>query len=140
MSRLSSVMKLQAVVFAGYAVLFLVAPDFTVDTIFGWANQPTIWIRAVGVPFAGLALLAWLVATKLDTRLDLVWPLALVPALFVVVFVGERIAGTYEGSDRFFWASLAVTVFFSLTVGGLRMAVTAPETETSPTKDQRVPV
>lgn len=120
MSRLTSVLRIQAVVFAAYSALFLLAPDFTMDTVFGWADQPVLWVRAVGVPFAGMALTGWLVAANLETRLDLVWPLVVVPALFVVVFLAEKIAGAYEGSDLFFWVSLAVSAFFTLAVGGLR--------------------
>jgi hypothetical protein len=130
MSRLALILKFQAVVFAGYSVLFLLAPDWTVDTVFGWADQPTLWVRAVGVPFAGLAWAGWLVANRLETRLDLVWPLALVPGLFVAAFTWERTVGVYEGTESFFWVSIAVTTFFVLTVGGLRLSA---EQESTPT-------
>jgi hypothetical protein len=109
-------------VFAAYSLLFLLAPDFTMDTIFGWENQPTLWVRGVGIPFAGLAWAEWLVAARLESRLDLVWPFVLVPGLFAVVFIWERTVETYEGTDLFYWMSMAVSVFFFLAVGGFRLA------------------
>lgn len=123
MERLVLVLRVQAVVFVAYGVSFLLAPDFTLDTVFGWEGAETLFARMVGATFLALAWLGWLVASRLDSRLDMVWPLVLVPVLLLAVVIGERIAGNYEGSELFYWVSVAVTVFFTVTVGGTRLAV-----------------
>lgn len=123
MERMAMILRIQAVVFVAYGVSFLLAPDFTLDTIFGWEGAETIFVRGVGATFLALGWLGWLVASRLDSRLDMVWPLVLAPALLLGVFVGQRIAGNYAGSDLFYWVSIAVTAFFTATVGGSRIAV-----------------
>jgi hypothetical protein len=37
--------------------------------------------------------------------------------LILIYFTWEQAAGTYEGSDLFFWVSVALTVFSSVGVG-----------------------
>ncbi len=123
MERLSLVLRIQAVVFVGYGLSFLLVPDFTLDTIFGWEGAETMFARMVGATFLALAWFGWLVARQLDSRLDMVWPLVLVPVLLFVVLVGEKVADNYQGSDLFFWVSIGVTVFFTVTVAGSRLAV-----------------
>ncbi len=123
MKRLALVLRIQAVVFVGYGLSFLLAPDFTLDTIFGWEGAQTMFARMVGAAFLGLAWLGWLIATHLESRLDMVWPLVLVPVLLFAVLVGEKVADNYQGSDLFFWVSVGVTVFFAVAVGGSRLAL-----------------
>ncbi len=122
MKNLSLVMKLQAVVFAAYALAFVLLPDFTLDTVFGWSGVDLFWPRGVGVAFVGLAWLAYNVATNIESRVDLVWPLWAVPALYVVVFVWMRAADSYQGTDAFWWTSIVVTGAFTLAIGWFRMA------------------
>jgi hypothetical protein len=128
MSRLSIVLKIQAVVSAIYGLAFIFAPGFTMDTVFGWANQPALWIRAVGAAFVGLAWASWLVAIKVESRLDLVWPFVLVSAVLVADFIWERTVETYTGTDLFYWVSLALAAVLFLAVGGFRLAVGSTKT------------
>jgi len=128
MERLNLFVRLQAIVFVGYGLAFLLAPDFTLDTIFGWEGVETFFVRIIGVTFLGLGWLDWLVANRLELRLDMVWPLAFVPAMLLIVMVAVNAAGNYEGTDLFFWVSLGVTGFFALTVGGARLVVGTAET------------
>ena len=121
MQRLSMVLKAQALAFFGYGVAWILIPDFVNDTILGWENIDNSWPRAIGVAFVGLAGVAYLVERKLESRLDLVWPLALVPSLYVVTFVSERIADTYQGSDTWWWTNLVVSLVFSIAVVGTRV-------------------
>jgi hypothetical protein len=122
MSRLALILRIQAVVFAIYAVALLVFTDFTLDTVFGWEGVDLLWPRLVVVSFVALAWIEWLVADKLESRLDLVWPLVAVPALFVVVFVWSKAADAYQGTDAFWWTSIVVTVVFTAAVGWSRLA------------------
>lgn len=123
MKRLILVLKIQAVVFLVYGLSFLLAPDFTLDTVFGWSGADTLFPRMVGATFLALAWFDWLVARRIEWRLDLVWPLVLAPVLLLVTLVGVRIADNYPGTDLFYWVSIAVTVFFAATVGWSRIAV-----------------
>ena len=123
MERLRLVLRIQAVVFVAYGLSFLLAPDFTLDTIFGWEGAETMFARMVGATFLALGWFGWLIADHLESRLDLVWPLVLVPVLLLAVLVGEKAADNYQGSDLFFWVSVGVTAFFALAVGGSRLAL-----------------
>jgi len=121
MSRLALILKIQGVVFAAYAAAFLLVPDFTLDTVFGWEGVDLVWPRGLGVTFLALGWMDWLVAAKVESRLDLVWPLVAVPALLFVVFAWSKAADAYQGTDAFWWTSLVVTAFFTVTVGWFRM-------------------
>jgi hypothetical protein len=123
MDRLALVLRIQAIVFVAYGLSFLLAPDFTLDTIFGWEGTETFFARMAGATFLALGWIDWLVASRLESRLDMVWPLVLVPALLLAVLVGQRVAGNYDGTEFFYWSSIAVTVFFTAAVGGSRLAV-----------------
>ena len=113
---LTTIMRIQSFVFAVYGVTFFLVPDFTLDTIFGWETM-SLFPRAIGAIFLGVAWLEWKVADRLAERRDLVWPFVAIPTLILVAFIWEQAAGTYEGSDLFFWVSVAVTAFFAVTVG-----------------------
>jgi hypothetical protein len=113
---LTTLMRIQSFVFAVYGVTFFLIPDFTMDTIFGWETM-SLFPRTVGAIFLGVAWLGWKVADRLAERRDLVWPFVAIPTLILAAFIWEQAAGTYEGSDLFFWVSVAVTVFFAITVG-----------------------
>ncbi|MFQ5555080.1 MAG: hypothetical protein ACE5GC_06895 [Acidimicrobiia bacterium] len=128
MERLALVLKIRAVVFVAYGLSFLLAPDFTLDTIFGWEGAETFFARIAGATFLALGWFDWLVASRLESRFDMVWPLVLVPALLLAVVVGQRVAGNYDGTEFFYWTSIAVTVFFTAAVGGSRLAVGTTET------------
>ena len=123
MPRLALVLRIQGLVFALYAAAFLLFPHFTLDTVFGWEGVDLVWPRSVGATFAALAWIDWLVAAKVESRLDLVWPLVAVPAMLIVVFVWSKAADAYQGTDAFWWTSIVATVFFTVTVGWFRLAV-----------------
>ncbi len=112
---LTTIMRIQSFVFALYGVTFFLVPDFTLDTIFGWETM-SLFPRAIGATFIGVAWLEWNVAGRLAERRDLVWPFVAIPVLILIAFIWEQAAGTYEGSDLFFWVSVAVTAFFSVAV------------------------
>jgi hypothetical protein len=130
MQQLTLILKLQAVAFALYGLAFLLAPDFTLDDIFGWEDTQTLFLRVLGASFLIFGWFDWAVADRLEGRLDLVWPLVAAPALILAVFVAQRVAGNYEGTEAFFWTSVAVTAFFTAAVGALR-AVTPGRKQSS---------
>jgi hypothetical protein len=121
--RLVLVLRIQAAASFLYGVAFLFGPDFTLDTIFGWAGAETDFARMVGVLFLSTGWFGLLVARRLESRLDMVWPLVLIPTLLLAVLVAVRAAGNYGGSESFYWTSGAVTVFFAVAVGGSRLAI-----------------
>ncbi len=112
---LTTMMRIQSVVFAVYGLTFFFIPDFTLGTIFGWETT-SIFPRIVGAGFVGLGWLEWNVVNRITERRDLVWPYVGVPVLILVALIWEQAAGTYEGSDLFFWVSVVLTVFFSVSV------------------------
>lgn len=118
-------MRIQAVVFFAYGASFLLIPDFALGTLFSY-DLESLWPRAVGAVFLGVTWLEWNVAASLESRLDLVWSFALIPGLLLVVFLWERAAGTYPGSELFWWVSLVVTVVFFVAVLAARPR-SAPE-------------
>ena len=113
---LTTIMRFQSLVFAVYGVTFFLVPDFTLDTIFGWDTM-SLFPRAIGAAFIGLGWLEWNVTNRISERRDLVWPYVAIPTLLLIGFIWEQAAGTYEGSDLFFWVSIALTAFFALAVG-----------------------
>ena len=113
---LTTILRLQSFVFAVYGVAFFLVPDFTMDTIFGWETM-TLFPRAIGATFIGIAWLEWIGTDRIAEDKSLVWPFAAIPTLILAAFIWEQAAGTYEGSDLFFWVSVAVTAFFAITVG-----------------------
>ncbi len=123
MERLVLVLRIQAAASLAYGVSFLLTPDFTLDTIFGWQGAETDFARMAGVLFLSIGWFGLLVAKRIDTRLDMVWPLVSVPVLLLAVLIAVRAAGNYLGTDSFYWMSIAVTVFFAVAVGGTRLAV-----------------
>ncbi|MFV1962691.1 MAG: hypothetical protein ACC658_12780 [Acidimicrobiia bacterium] len=113
---LTTIMRIQAAVFVAYGLTFFFVPDFTLGTIFDWETM-SLFPRTLGATFVAMAWVEWNVASRLSERRDLVWPFVAAPALIFVAFVWEQAAGTYEGSDLFFWVTIALTVFFVLAVG-----------------------
>ncbi len=137
MEKLTLVLKIQAVVFVTFGLSFLLAPDFTLDTIFGWEGTETFFARMLGATFIALGWFDWLVMDRLESRSDMVWPLILVPALLLAVLVGQRAAGNYDGTEFFYWTSTAVTGFFTAAVGGSRLAIGADLS--NPRQPQEIP-
>ncbi len=125
LANLRTVMRIQSVVFFAYGAAFLLIPDFAIGTLFGY-DVASFWPRGVGAALLGVAWVEWNIAERLGERLDLVWPFALIPALFVVVFLWERAAGTYPGTVSFWWVNLVVSLVFFVAVIATRPA-SAPE-------------
>ncbi len=120
--QLRGVMKLQAVVFFAYGASFLLIPDFALDTLFGYATD-SFWPRALGAAFLGITWLEWIIADRIESNLDLVGPFMLIPGVYVVVFIWERAAGSYPGTDAFWWISFAVSAIFLVVVAATRFGV-----------------
>lgn len=116
---LRTVMQMQSVVFFAYGAAFLLIPDIALGTLFGY-DVDSFWPRAVGAVFLGVAWAEWNVAERLAERLDLVWPFAFIAGLLVVVFIWERAAGTYPGTESFWWVSLVVSLVFTVAVIAVR--------------------
>jgi hypothetical protein len=79
------------------------------------------------------------VADRLEERLDLVWPFALIPGLLMVGLLWERAAGTYPGTESFWWVNLIVSLVFFVAVIATRPkhapASLQPKTS-APSQDQ----
>ncbi|MGI9606373.1 MAG: hypothetical protein ACR2P0_09575 [Acidimicrobiales bacterium] len=120
MAQLTLAMRVQAVVTAIYGVTFFLVPDFMLDTIFQWDGPDTFWPRGVGAMFLALAWIEWSLLDRLADVMTAVWGFVVLPAAIFIAFVWERAADNYDGSDFFFWTSIAVTVVFALWVGGTR--------------------
>ena len=114
-NTLRLVMRVQAVVLLVYGASFMLIPEFTLGTIFGY-DVENFWPRIAGGAFLGVAWLEWNVISNLERRLDLVWPFAFIPGIYVVVLLWERAAETYPGTESFWWVSLAVTLVFFVAV------------------------
>ncbi len=113
---LATIMRFQSFAFALYGVAFFLVPDFTMDTIFGWDTM-SFFPRALGATLIGVAWLEWRGIDRFAADRSLVWPFVAIPTLLLVGLVWEQTAGTYEGTDLFYWVSVAVTAFFAVTVG-----------------------
>jgi len=121
MTRLTMIMKIQAVAFLAYAVGWFFIPDFINDTVLGWDTE-TVWARVLGGVFFGVAFGEWKVIEKLEERMDLVWMFAAIPIGILAALLWEQLADTYTGSDLFFWVSVAVTVVFGTAVTAARLS------------------
>lgn len=115
LATLHTVMKIQSIVFFAYGAVFLAVPEFGIETLFGYETD-SFWPRGIGASFLGVAWLEWNVADRLEERLDLVWPFALIPGLLMVVLLWERAAGTYPGTESFWWVNLMVSLVFFVAV------------------------
>lgn len=125
LETLRTVMRVQAIVFFAYGASFVLVPDFALGTLFGY-EVDSFWPRLAGVAFLGVTWLEWNVADRLEERLDLVWPFALIPGLYVVVLLWERTADLYPGTESFWWVSLAVTLGFFVAVIAARPKTAPP--------------
>ena len=122
MEQLTLAMRVQAVVTAVYGVTFFLLPDFTLDTIFGWETE-TFWPRGIGAIFLAVAWIEWNLLDRVGEILTAAWGFVVLPVAIFIAFVWERAAGNYDGSDLFFWVSIAVTIVFAGWVGGTRVMV-----------------
>lgn len=136
LANLRTVMRIQSVVFFAYGAAFLLIPDFAIGTLFGY-DVATFWPRGLGAALLGVAWVEWNVAERLGERLDLVWPFALIPALFVVGFLWERAAGTYPGTVSFWWVNLVVSLVFFVAVIATRPSSAPEPMEAEPSEPHR---
>ena len=121
---LSILMKIQTIALLIYGVTFFFIPAWTLQTIFAFDQLPPLtWPRGIGGLFLAIALAEYLCDRRLSERLDLVWFFTAVPGFLLVAFIWDRVAGTYQGSELFYWVSIAVTAFFFVTIGGSRLKV-----------------
>ena len=121
---LSTLMKLQMFTSLIYGVAFFVLPAWTLQTIFSFDQLPPItWPRGIGATFLAIALSEYLCLRHLSARLDEVWYFVAFPGLLMLGLIWDRLAGTYQGSEPFYWVSIAVTAFFFITIGISRLRI-----------------
>jgi hypothetical protein len=121
---LSTLMKIQMIAFLIYGVTFFFIPAWTLQAIFAFDQLPPLtWPRAIGGMFLAIAFAEYLCDRRLSERLDLAWFFATIPGFLLVAFIWDRVAGTYGGSELFYWVTIAVTAFFFIAVGGSRLRV-----------------
>ena len=121
---LAVLMKLQMFTSLIYGVAFFVLPAWTLQTIFSFDQLPPItWPRGIGATFLAIALSEYLCLRHLSERLDEVWYFVAFPGLLMLGLIWDRLAGTYQGSELFYWVSIAVTAFFFVAVGISRYRV-----------------
>jgi hypothetical protein len=124
MPLLSTLMKIQMITFLIYGLAFFFIPNWTLQIIFAFDQlPPPTWPRAIGGIFLAIVLAEYLCDRRLSERLDLVWFFVAIPGFLLVAFIWDGAAGTYEGSDLFYWVSVAVVAFFFVAVGGSRLRV-----------------
>ena len=121
---LSTLMKVQMITSLVYGVVFFVLPAWTLQTIFAFDQLPPVtWPRGIGATFLAIALSEYLCLRRLSERLDEVWYFVAFPGLLMLGLIWDRLAGTYQGSELFYWVSVAVTAFFFLAIGGSRLRI-----------------
>jgi len=123
LQRLTTIMRLQSVLFALYGVAWFLIPAAIMDSLFSMSDAPVGWIRVLGGAFLGIAWLEWMIVQRLEERIDLVWPFAFIPGLFLVANLWDKAAGTFDGTDSFFWMAVVVTGVFAAVVAWARMGV-----------------
>ena len=121
MEQLTLALRVQSIAAAVYGVTFFLIPEFTLDTIFGWEDPDTFFPRGIGAMFLAIAWLEWNLIDRVADLMTAVWGFVVLPAGLFVAFVWERAADNYDGSDFFYWSSIAITVVFALWVGGTRV-------------------
>ena len=129
--RLSLMLKIEMAAFLLYGLAFLFMPDYTLTFIFGFeeSTMPLVgWPQVTGAAFLGIAILGYMTDRHLHERLDMVWGFVAVPLLIMVAYLWQMIADIYVGSQIFFWITIAITAFFVLVVGGLRLTVKTRQT------------
>ena len=121
---LSILMKIQIIAFLIYGITFFFIPAWTLQSLFAFDQLPPLtWPRAIGGMFLAIALAEYLCDRRLSERLDLSWFFAIIPGFLLVSFIWDRVAGTYQGSELFYWVSIVVTAFFFVAIGGSRLKV-----------------
>ncbi len=113
---LARTLQVQAIAFMAYGVGFLLIPEVLNDSILGWADTETVFSRVIGGAFIGIAWLERNLSQEVDRRPRDAWPLALIPSLFVVGFLWEKIADSYTGPDTWWWVNLIVSATFAVLV------------------------
>jgi len=121
---LSTMMKIQAIVFLIYGLLLFLIPAWTLQSIFGFEKlPPLIYLKVTGGLFLAIVLAEYLCFRRLLERLDLAWFFVAAPGFMLVAFIWEGVAGTYEGTSFFYWSSIFVTVFFTVVIWLSRIRV-----------------
>ena len=105
-------MQIQGVAFLLFGLVFFLIPDIY-NELWDWEGADSILGRIIGAAFIGLG---WIELKSLADTPDksTVLPFAVVPTLLVVAGVWERAAGTYDGSDNWFWVNMGIGVGFAL--------------------------
>ena len=123
MEQLTLAMRVQSIAAAIYGVTFFLIPGFMLETVFQWDDADTFWPRIAGGMFIALAWVEWNVLDRVADLLTAVWGFVALPTTILIALVWERAADNYDGSEFFYWSSIAITVVFALWVGGTRAMV-----------------
>lgn len=108
------VLRLEAVAFTGFGLVFFFIPDVWNDGIFGWEGTTTLFARAVGGAYLGLAVLAWKLSAMGEVQPTLVWGFTLVLAAILAGMIWERAAGTYTGPDSWLWLHGGLIIIYTI--------------------------
>lgn len=116
-------MRIQAGALVVYGILFGLVPEFMTEEVFGWDAVDPGWIRASGVPFLILAWVSWLVSDRIHANLDMALPFVALPTTYVVLFLTERAAGVYRGTEGFWWINVVVAGVFAAAMLMARISI-----------------
>lgn len=107
MKLLRRLLKVQAILWAAWGLLALVAPRWQVETAMGQpALGDAVWLRSIGVLSLALALLMVLVSQKLDEVWWWSWAFAVVDIGLATVCVVHVLLGLPDGAAAWPWWAL----------------------------------
>ena len=107
MKLLRRLLKVQAILWAAWGLLALVAPRWLVETVMGQpALGDAVWLQSIGVLSLVLALLMVLVSQKLDDVWWWSWAFAVADVGLGTVCVLHALFGLPEGAAAWPWWTL----------------------------------
>ena len=63
------ILRLEAVAFTGFGLVFFLIPEVWNDGIFGWEGTTILFARIIGAAYLGLAVLAWKLGGRDQVRI-----------------------------------------------------------------------
>ncbi len=107
MKLLRRLLKVQAILWAAWGLLALVAPRWLVETVMGQpALGDAVWLQSIGVLSLVLSLLTVLVSQKLDDVWWWSWAFAIADVGLGTVCVLHALFGLPEGAAAWPWWTL----------------------------------
>ena len=108
------ILKLEAIAFTGFGLVFFFIPELWNDSIFGWEGTTVLFARIIGAAYLGLAVLNWRLVSMGDVDPTLVWGFALVLAAILVAMLWGLADGSYTGPDAWIWLHLGLIVLYTI--------------------------